>query len=427
MVSLEVRDNLARAAVTANRGCIAQPCPVRVYLAAAVAGVGHRNPHQGGAERQIRKRDWHSMLESAKFVFMSISLNGRAEILLKSLIERYIEDGLPVGSRTLARSVGLDLSPATIRNVMADLEEMGLVMSPHTSAGRVPTQLGYRVFVDTLLKVRPLDSEEVRKLKGELTGDQDPQHLIESASQLLSEVSKLAGLVMLPRRDEQLAFHHIDFVNISGQRILVILVTEDGQVHNRIIGADRNYSSSELGEAARYFNDTYSGIVFHEVRRRLLSEIRQTGEDMQRMVQLAVSMAREALESAPDEDESLLVSGESNLMATPELGDVRKLRKLFEVFSTKRDLLHLLDQSMRTSGVKIFIGSESGYQALEDCSVVTAPYSSSGQVVGTLGVIGPTRMPYEHVIPIVDITARLLSAALSMRSSPAGRLETPDS
>ena len=367
------------------------------------------------------------MPESARFVFMSISLNGRAEILLKTLIERFIEDGQPVGSRTLARSVGLDLSPATIRNVMADLEEMGLVMSPHTSAGRVPTQLGYRVFVDTLLKVRPLDSDEVRKLKGELTGDHDPQHLIESASHLLSEISKLAGLVMLPRRDEQLAFHHIDFVNISGQRILVILVTADGQVHNHIIGADRSYSAAELSEAVRYFNDTYSGVVFGEVRRRLLSEIRRTGEDMQRMVQLAVSMARQALENTPAEDESLLVSGESNLMDTPELGNVRKLRKLFEVFTTKRDLLHLLDQSMRTSGVKIFIGSESGYQALEDCSVVTAPYSTGGQVVGTLGVIGPTRMPYEHVIPIVDITARLLSAALSMQSSSTGRLETPDS
>lgn len=359
--------------------------------------------------------------------FMPISLNARAEILLKTLIDRYIADGQPVGSRTLARTVDLDLSPATIRNVMADLEELGLVMSPHTSAGRVPTQLGYRVFVDTLLKVRPLDSAEVRKLKGKLTGGHEPQHLIESASHLLSEVSKLAGLVMLPRRDAQLAFYHIDFVNISGQRILVILVTEDGQVHNRIIGADRKYAAAELSEAARYFNDTYSGEDFGEVRRRLLSEIRQTGEDMQCLVQLAVSMARQAMESTPADDDSLLVSGESNLMDTPELGDVRKMRKLFEVFSTKRDLLHLLDQSMRTNGVKIFIGSESGYRALEDCSVVTAPYSASGQLVGTLGVIGPTRMSYEHVIPVVDFTARLLSAALSMQSSPTGRLETPDS
>lgn len=357
---------------------------------------------------------------------MATTLNARAETLLKTLIERYIEDGQPVGSRTLARSVGLDLSPATVRNVMADLEEMGLVMSPHTSAGRVPTQGGYRVFVDTLLKIRPLDSAEVRKLKHELTSDHEPQQLIESASHLLSEISKLAGLVMLPRRDEQTALRQIDFVNISGQRVLVILVTANGHVHNHIISAEREYSNSELHEAARYFNATYSGKVLSDVRRLLLTEVRETGADMQRVVKLAVEMARQAFESTPGDADSLVVSGESNLMETPELGDVRKLRKLFEAFNAKRDLLHLLDQCTRASGVKIYIGSESGYEALEDCSVVTSPYRTGGQVVGILGVIGPTRMSYEHVIPIVDITARLLGAALGVQSLPPGeRLETP--
>jgi heat-inducible transcriptional repressor len=351
-------------------------------------------------------------------------LNLRAEVLLKTLIERYIADGQPVGSRALARQTGLDLSPATIRNVMADLEEMGLIRSPHTSAGRVPTQLGYRVFVDTLLKVKPLTLTDVRKLRGQLIANQDPQLLIGSASQIISRVSKLAGVVMVPRRDEHAAFRHIDFVGLSGQRILVILVTEDGHIHNQIISGDRDYSPSELIQAANYFNDTYAGIDLAEVKRLLLDEMQQTSDDMQRIMNLAVAMARQALGSE-DETEDLVVSGESYLMDIPDLGDVRKLRKLFEAFSTKRDLLHLLDQSMRCPGVKIFIGTESGYEALEDCSVVTAAYNKSGLVMGTLGVIGPTRMAYEHIIPIVDLTARLLSAALSLQETTSGTLETP--
>lgn len=357
-----------------------------------------------------------------------IVLNTRAELLLKMLIERYIADGQPVGSRTLARQAGLDISPATVRNVMSDLEELGFVRSPHTSAGRVPTSAAYRLFVDTMLKVRPLDSREILKLEGELSADQDPQQLIENASHLLSEISKLAGIVLLPRRDEQVAFRHIDFISLSGRRILVILVTQDGHVHNRIISGDREYSASELTQAANYFNETYAGKLLSVVKQTLISEMQQASADLQRVMGLAMEMARKALaqDKERDDNDELVVSGESNLMGIPDLGDVQKLRKLFDAFNTKRDLLHLLDQSMRVSGMKIFIGSESGYSALEDCSVVTAPYSVDQQIVGTLGVIGPTRMPYEHVIPIVDLTARLLSAALSMpnNSSPA-RLETP--
>ncbi len=351
-----------------------------------------------------------------------MSLDARAEILLKTLIERYIAEGQPVGSRTLARQAGLELSPATVRNVMADLEDMGLVRSPHTSAGRIPTERGYRVFVDTLLKIKPMNSAELHKLEQELLANYDPQHLIENASHIMSEVCKLAGIVMAPRREEQLAFHHIDFVSLTGQRILVILVTQDGQVHNRIIQADREYSSAELEQAANYFNETYAGASMSDVKRALLTEIQQASDDMHRIMQVAVRMAREALSEEEQPDE-LVVSGESNLMDIPELGDVRKLRKLFDAFTAKRDLLHLLDESMRAGGVKIFIGTESGYEVLADCSVVTAPYSADGRIVGTLGVIGPTRMAYEQVISIVDITARLLSGALS-GGDRAGRLES---
>jgi heat-inducible transcriptional repressor len=344
-------------------------------------------------------------------------LNPRAELLLKTLIERYIADGEPVGSRTLARQPGLALSPATIRNVMVDLEELGLVRSPHTSAGRVPTQKGYRLFVDSLLKVRPLDAAEVRKLQGELSAHQDPQQLIENASHLLSEISKLAGLVLVPRREEQLAFRHIDFVTLSNRRLLVILVTQDGHVDNRIIATDREYSPSELTEAANFFNASYGGMLLADVKRALVNDMQQATADMQRIMNVAVEMARKAFEAEKSESEGLVVTGESNLMDFPDLSDVKKLRKLFDAFQAKRDLLHLLDQSMQVNGVKIFIGSESGYEVLEDCSVVTATYCVDQQVVGTLGVVGPTRMPYEHVIPIVDLTARLLSAALSQQPS----------
>lgn len=353
-------------------------------------------------------------------------LNPRAELLLKTLIERYIAEGQPVGSRTLARHTGLDLSPATIRNVMVDLEELGLIRSPHTSAGRIPTQKGYRLFVDSLLKIRPLDAADVHRLQGELSTMQDPQQLIENASHLLSEVSKLAGLVLVPRREEQLAFRHLDFVTLSSRRLLVILVTQDGHVDNRIIMTDREYSASELTEAANYFNATYSGKLLADVKQALLKDMQQAQADMQRFMSLAVQMASKAFAGEKSETDELVVSGESNLMDIPDLGDVKKLRKLFDAFQAKHDLLHLLDQSMRVNGVKIFIGSESGYEALEDCSVVTATYAVDQQVVGTLGVIGPTRMAYEHVIPIVDLTARLLSAALTQTNSPP-RLESTGS
>ena len=357
-----------------------------------------------------------------------ILLTPRAELLLKTLIERYIAEGQPVGSRTLARHLGLEISPATVRNVMVDLEDLGLVRSPHTSAGRVPTPLGYRLFVDTMLKVRPLDEGSVRKLEGELNADQDPQQLIENASHLLSEISKLAGIVLLPRRDEQVAFRHIDFISLSGRRILVILVTQDGHVHNRVITGEREYSASELTQAANYFNASYAGMLLSDVKRALLTEMQQAGADLQRIMGLAMEMARKAFAEDKDRDEGdeLVVSGESNLVGIPELGDVQKLRKLFDAFNTKRDLLGLLDQSMQVQGIQIFIGAESGYEALQDCSVVTAPYTIDRQIVGILGVIGPTRMSYERVVPVVDLTARLLSAAFNISGQPP-RLETPRS
>lgn len=341
-------------------------------------------------------------------------LSTRAEILLRTLIERYIAEGQPVGSRTLAKEAGLELSPATIRNVMVDLEEMGLVSSPHTSAGRIPTQQGYRVFVDSLLKVRALDVRELHKLEVELRNVEDPQRLVQAASSLLSQVTHLAAVVMVPRRETRPSFHQIDFVALSGNRVLVILVTADGQVQNRIIHTDREYSRNELQQAANYFNQTYAGTSLGDVKRRLVKDMRQDSQAMQRLMTMALDMAQKLYDSSSEAQDNLVVSGEANLMEIPELGDMQKLRKLFNAFGAKRDLLHLLDQSTRAGGIKIFIGSESGYEAFEDCSVITAPYRSDNEIVGTLGVVGPTRMAYEKVIPIVDITAKLLSGALNM-------------
>lgn len=341
-----------------------------------------------------------------------MALSSRAEVLLKTLVERYIGDGQPVGSRTLAKEVGIELSPATVRNVMADLEEMGLIRAPHTSAGRVPTPLGFRVFVDSLMKVRPLNSEALQLIENRLASEQDPRHLLESASNLLSQVTQLAGIVTIPKR-EQVTLRQLEFLSLSKDRILVILVTQDGRVQNRVIAVERNYSPSELVEAANYFNDSYVGVSLREVKRILIRELARDSEAMHRMTKAAVDMARQMFADDDDDNaDELVVSGEANLFDIPHWSDIKKLRTLFDAFNTKQDLLHLLDQSLKAKGVQIFIGEESGYQALDDCSVVTAPYEIDGTIVGTLGVIGPTRMSYGQVVPIVDITARLLGSAL---------------
>jgi heat-inducible transcriptional repressor len=335
-------------------------------------------------------------------------LEKRAQILLKTLVEHYISDGQPVGSRTLSKCSGLDLSPASIRNVMSDLEEMGFITSPHTSAGRIPTHRGYRFFVDTLLTVQPLRDEEIKKLETRLSSP-DPQELISSAANVLSNLTQFAGLVMIPKR-KGIAFRQLEFLPLSERRILLIIVTTDGNVQNRIIVADRTYTPSELTQAANFFNQNYAGQTFEEVHRKLHEELRQMQSDMTRLMTAALEASNKALA----EDENVVISGEHNLLQVDDLStNVTSLRKLFEVFERRTTLLQLLDTSQKAEGVNIFIGGESGHLPLDECSVVTAPYEVNGQVVGTLGVIGPTRMAYERVIPIVDITAKLLSNALS--------------
>lgn len=341
--------------------------------------------------------------------------NERARHLLKVLIERYVRDGQPVGSRTLSRDSGLDLSPATIRNVMSDLEEMGFVSAPHTSAGRVPTALGYRFFVDTLLKLRPLKESEVLRLRQELeTLRDDPDSLISSTSSLLSHITRMAGVVSVPRT-ERVTLRQIEFLPLSDNRVLAILVVNEREVQNRILHTSRTYTDSELRRAANFLNDRYAGSDLETIRRQLVDELEQTRDSMNQTMLDMVAMAHHAFEGAGEHRSDYVLAGETNLMDFAELSDLEKLRRLFEAFNERRFMLDLLDRSIRAQGVQIFIGEESGYNILDDCSVVAAPYVVDEEVIGVLGVIGPSRMAYDRVIPIVDITAKLLGSALNSR------------
>jgi heat-inducible transcriptional repressor len=336
------------------------------------------------------------------------ALTDRAQVLLKTLVERYIVEGQPMGSRALSKYSGLDLSPASIRNLMADLEEMGFIASPHTSAGRVPTPRGYRFFVDTLLTLKPLDREEITQLEDQLRL-QNTQKLVISASQLLSDVTHFAGVVMTPRRSS--GFRHIEFLKLAEKRVLLIIVTPEGDVQNRILITEKAYSPSELIEAANILNQHYTGMTFDEIRKRIHEELKQLTQDMTRLMTVALEAGSAAVNEPA---EAVVISGEGNLLDSLDLSsNMTNLRRLFELFERKTGLLQLLDNSNRAEGVQIFIGGESGVATLDECSVVTAPYTVEGEVVGTVGVIGPTRMAYERVIPIVDITARLLSSALT--------------
>jgi heat-inducible transcriptional repressor len=335
-------------------------------------------------------------------------LNERAQNLLKILVERYIAEGQPVGSRALSRFSTIELSPATIRNVMADLEEMGFVTSPHTSAGRVPTPKGYRLFVDTLLTVRPIEDVDRQQIEGQLLPD-DPHRVVAAASQILSDLTHFAGVVVSPRR-RGAVLRHIEFFRLSEKRVLLIIVASDGEVQNRVLIMDRVYSPSQLQEAANFVNQHYAGMEFDQLRLKVKSELHDLHEDISALMRAAIEQGTEGMRAT----DGVVISGGRNLLEVNDLSsDMERLRKLFDLFERKTQLLELLEQSEHADGVKIFIGGESQLVPLDECSVVTAPYEVDGQVVGTVGVIGPTRMAYERVIPIVDVTAKLVSSALS--------------
>ena len=343
----------------------------------------------------------------------SLPVTERAQYFLKVLIERYIQGGEPVGSRTLSRDSGLDLSPATIRNVMSDLEEMGLVISPHTSAGRIPTVSGYRMFVDSLVTLKPPESEEVERLRSELMRDGNPLALVDSASRLLSSLTHMAGVVMVPRRD-RIIFRQIEFLPLSANRVLTILVTHEGEVINRVINTRKSYTQSQLQWSANLLNRNYGGESLEEMHDKLLKEMDEERNRMNQIMVSALEMAEQVIDNSDDKDDYVM-AGQTNLMDFNELAEMDRLKRLFDSFTQKNELLHLLDESMQADGMQIYIGEESGYERLDHCSLVTAPYEINDQVAGVLGVVGPTRMAYDRVIPIVDITAKLLGAALKAR------------
>lgn len=338
-------------------------------------------------------------------------MDKRARELLKTLIERHISEGLPIGSRTLSRHSGLDLSAATIRNVMADLEELGFVSSPHTSAGRVPTPRAYRLFVDTMLTIKPLDEVGHRELSAEIVPD-SPQRVIAGAAQMLSQLSNFAGVVLTPRRSE--VFKQIEFLRLSEKRILLIMVTPQGDVQNRILITNKDYSPSQLVEASNFITTNFAGLDLQSVRNRVKNELEGLREDITALMSQAVEASSNTLE---DPQNNMVISGEKKLLEIGELvSDMDKIKRLFQVFEKRTGLLQLLDVSSRAEGVQIFIGGESDLVPLDGMAVITAPYKVDNIIVGTLGVIGPTRMAYDRVIPIVDITSKLLTSALSQNN-----------
>ncbi len=346
----------------------------------------------------------------------SPALSERASILLKTLIERHIRDGQPVGSKTLLEEAGLPVSAATVRNVMSDLEERGYLTSPHTSAGRIPTSAGYRLFVDTMLQVRPLDLASMPNLREELNPDKPSRELVQSASQLLSSVTAQAGLVTVPRQNSG-QLRQLEFLPLDGNRVLVILVVNEREVQNRIIYTERNYNENELRLATTLVNQRFAGARLDQVKRQVVEDMEADRQSIDSYMQTTMDLASKAFEGEDDEEEGYVVAGESRLIGSATAEELERLQELFEAFQRKKDLLHLLERSTRAEGIQIFIGEEAGFEGLGGFSVITAPYTDGAETLGVLGVIGPTRMAYERVIPIVDITARLLSSAFNTENA----------
>ena len=338
----------------------------------------------------------------------------REQQIFRLLVQQYIDDGNPVGSRTLSKMPGVNVSAASVRNVMGDLEELGLLAAPHTSAGRVPTSDGFRLFVDTMLKVQPMVEGDVGDLKARLTADQDETSLLKHATDYLSGFTNMAGVVTLPKRTTTI-FRQIEFLPLSEQRVLVILVVNEKNVQNRILTLDRDYKTEELQEIANYLNNKYAGRALEELGDLVRTDLQETRESMNQQMEQMIKMAGRVFDN-DEKEEDVIVAGQTNLMNFSELSNVESLRDLFEAFNQKRDMYHVLERCISAEGVQIFIGQESGYNVLDMCSLVTSPYEVDGDVVGILGVVGPTRMAYDRVVPVVDVTSKLLSAALNSNS-----------
>jgi len=370
----------------------------------------HDKRHAGWQNKNMRKSADPRRHEASV-------LNERAQAVLRGLIERYVSEGQPVGSRVLSRDLGLGLSPASIRNVMADLEDMGLIASPHVSAGRIPTRSGYRVFVDSLLKVEPLAPRQMRRLRqGLKPPEEGTDQMAGEVSRMVAKMTRMAGLVTVPRRNS-VAWRHIEFLRLSDRRVLAVLVLDDREVQNRVLEFDRDYPPEVLTAAANYLNEQFAGRPLSSVRNGLLDAMRDDMRSLNELAQTALSLGERmfSLDEAGDGD--YVLAGETNLMGFTELADLDRLKALFEAFDRKREILEVLDRALAAPGVQVFIGEESGYAVLGDLSVVVSSYGGEDRPLGVVGVIGPTRMAYQRVIPVVDVTARLLGTALGSQGS----------
>jgi len=343
-----------------------------------------------------------------------IHISEKAQMVLKTLVERYIADGLPVGSKTLAAESRVSVSSATVRNIMADLEDKGYVTSPHTSAGRIPTAQGYRFFVDSLLDMAPLGSQDLERMQRQLDPDWSTRQLVQSTSAILSDITQMAGLVTIPRRD-QVTLRHVEFLSLNANRVLVILVLADHEVQNRIIYTNEAYTEIQLKEASNFINQSFTGRSLGRIREQLITSMKSDRESLNGLMQTTLEVAEKAFEQ--EEAGSYVMAGQENLVEISPGQPLEDIRNLFKAFSLKGDILHLLDRCLQGDGVQLFIGQESGYEMLDECSVVISPYRVDGQLLGVLGVIGPTRMAYHRVIPVVDATARLLGAVLDSTHS----------
>lgn len=341
---------------------------------------------------------------------MTKPLNARSEQLLKTLISKYIGEGSPAGSKALSVESGLDVSPATIRNILHDLEQQGLVQSPHTSAGRIPTAKGYRMFIDSMLNFVPVEDKLIQQINYDMSSEYDANALINKASTIISQITEYAGVVMIPNQTQTL-FRQIEFLSLSPKRILAILITDNGRVQNRVMHVEREYEKGELVEAANFFNHHYSGKSIALVKKSLIDDLAKHSHDLDKIISTSLHFAKNVF--SDDDSESVVVSGKTNLLNVPEFNELKKVKDIFEAFKKKNDLFDLLDKCLKSDGMQVFIGEESGYDLLNECSVVSKPYKVDGQTVGVLGVVGPTRMAYSTVIPVVDLTAKLLTNALS--------------
>ena len=334
----------------------------------------------------------------------------RARRILSAIVDKYIQEGIPIGSKSLSLADNIGLSPASIRNVMSDLEELGFIASPYTSSGRVPTSKGYRFFIDSLLKLQPVEATELERIKKRVNlHDSNSRELAISVSNTLSAITKLAGIVTIPKQ-QVTRLKEIDFIQLSEKRILAIIVMNETEVENRILQMKRDYSKDELKQASNYINTHYKGRSLSYIKKHLINELMQTKESVNSLMSDLIDIADQVLDFAePDE---YIVAGQRRLMDFHELADIKKLRQLFDAFKEKQQLLELLDKSMSTNGIQIFIGEESGYQMFDNCTLITTPYTTEDGAIGVLGVIGPTRIAYQKVIPIVAITAKLLGKSL---------------